>query len=369
MKTPARASLRRTATWAAPVVAAAAFVAAGPVSGLVTRAASADLPPRSAAQLLVDVQKANVDGFSGTVVEKASLGLPDLPTNLVGDGAGPLGVLTGSHTLRVWYAGPRQARVSLLSQYGESDLIHSGSDLWQWSSAKQTAQHWTLPARSEADPEAAGPASQARLTPQQAADQALAALSPTTLVKGDGTTTVAGRKAYVLSLQPRSATTLVGSVRIAIDGKTHVPTQVQVYAKHASAPAVSIGFSSFDPGTPPASVFSFNPPPGTTVKQERLPDAHRADRISTRAQGLGQDVRVTGSGWDQVLVGSLPSDSSASSSAQLTQLVRQFPRVSGSWGSGWLYQGPLVSVVLTDDHRVAAGLVPPGRLYAALERR
>lgn len=365
MKTPTRGSLRRTATWTAPILAAAAFIAAGPVSGLLAGPANADLAPRSAAQLLVDVQKANLDGFSGTIVENASLGLPDLPSGLTGAGTGTLGLLTGTHTMRVWSAGPQQARVSLLSPYAESDLVRNGSDLWQWTSSNRTAEHWTLPARSAAAPAPA----QMQLTPQQAADKAVAALSPTTVVTGDGTTTVAGRPAYVLSLTPRSSTTLVGSVRIAIDGKTHVPTQVQVFAKGSSSPAISVGFSSFDPGTPPSSVFAFNPPPGTTVKQEKLatkPPAGRAGRMTERADHGG---RVVGKGWDQVIVGSLPSQGSSTSGApsELTSLMQQFPRVSGTWGSGWLFQGTLVSVVVTDDHRVAAGLVPPAQLYAALE--
>jgi outer membrane lipoprotein-sorting protein len=365
MKKPV--SLRRTATWTAPVVAAAAFIAAGPVSGLVNRAASAELPPRSAAQLLVDVQKANVDGFSGTVVEQADLGLPDLPQTLTGGATGPTSLLTGSHTLRVWYAGPQQGRVSLLSQYGESDLIHSGSDLWQWSSTDRTAQHWTLPAHHEAEQTPA----QAQLTPQQAADQALAALSPTTRVTGDGTTTVAGREAYVLRLEPRSATTLVGSVRIAIDGKTHIPTQVQVFAKKATKPAISIGFSSFDPGTPPASVFTFNPPPGTTVKQEKVPDRQPASHVAGPTGHVGEGARVVGTGWGRVVVATLHDDGSPNGekSSELAGMLRQLPRVSGSWGSGRLLEGPLLSVVVTDDHRVAAGAVPPEQLYAALGTR
>ena len=44
------------------------------------------LPPRSAAQLLVDLQTARLDGLSGTVVQTADLGLPPLPGLTGGQG-------------------------------------------------------------------------------------------------------------------------------------------------------------------------------------------------------------------------------------------------------------------------------------------
>lgn len=361
----------------APLVAAAAFIAAGPVSGLVSGPANADLPTRTAAQLLVDIQKANLDGFSGTVVENANLGLPSLPENL-GGSTGELGMLTGTHTMRVWSAGPERSRISLPSQYAESDLIRNGRDLWLWSSSTRSAEHWTLPAHaaSSTGPGMSSEPTQERaeLTPQQAADQALAALSPTTAVTGDGTTTVAGRPAYVLSLRPRSATTLIGSIQIAIDGATHVPTQVQIFAKGSATPDVSVGFSSFHPGMPQASVFSFNPPAGTTVKQEKLPSKPAAGEAHQQFDASAP--QVIGQGWNAVIVDRLPADHSAGSSSsvtgqvgQLGAVVQRLPRVSGTWGSGWLFQGTLFSVVVTDSHQVAAGMVPPSQLYAALQGR
>jgi hypothetical protein len=50
--------------------------------------ADAGLPARTAAQLLVDVQQARLDGLSGTVVQKSDLGLPDLPIAGASSGAG-----------------------------------------------------------------------------------------------------------------------------------------------------------------------------------------------------------------------------------------------------------------------------------------
>jgi hypothetical protein len=84
-----------------------------------------------------------------------------------------------------------------------------------------------------------------------------------------------------------------------------------------------------------------------------------------------------GTGWDSVVVATLPADGLAGltspargsdgvGSAQLRMLLRALPSVSGTWGSGHLFQGTLFSAVLTDDGRVALGAVTPETLYAAL---
>ena len=54
--------------------------------------------------------------------------------------------------------------------------------------------------------------------------------------------------------------------------------------------------------------------------------------------------------------------------AQLEQILRQLPQVSGEWGSGRLLAGTAFSAVLTDDGRLAVGSVTPEVLYAALKK-
>lgn len=345
--------------WTVPLAAAVAFVAAGPLAGAFT-SAHADLPPRSAQQLLVDLQKADLQGLSGTVVETADLGLPALPESMAPTGADPLTLLSGSHTVRVWSAGPTASRVALLSSFGESDLVRHGSDLWAWTSSNHQATHWTIPADAASHPER-GPA--VPMTPQQAAEKAIAALDPTTQVSDAGTTTVAGRPAYLLQLTPRSATTLVGSVQIAIDGKTHVPTRVQVFPRGSTSAAFSVGFTRFHPSAPAATVFDFKPGPGVTVKQGSL-GRHGQPPTDSHTSTM-MPPKVTGTGWDSVAVATLPADALGSSS-QASRLLRTLPSVSGTWGSGHLLQGTLFSVLLTDDGRVALGAVPPDQLYSAL---
>ena len=375
------------ARWAVPG-AVLACIAAG---GLVTnQVASADpsLPPRTAAQLLVDVQKAQLSGLSGTVVQTSNLGLPDLPGM---GGSGPGGgsssltsMISGTHTWRVWYSGAHQARVALLGSLGESDVIRNGRDVWVWSSRDKTATHTVL-AQGGA-PEAAKP-TELPVSPPAAADRALAALDPSTSVTTSATTSVAGRDAYELVLRPKSTTTLVSQVRIAVDATEHVPLRVQVYSTKSANPAFEVSFSQVDFAKPDASRFTFNPPPGTKVTESATPKrpANAPTKAEKRAKGAESGFKTVGTGWSTVLVGRSPQPGSlgpvASPSAgqspkatpstdrtsrQLMAVLQALPRVSGAWGSGRLLNGTLFSVLLTDDGRMAVGAVPASQLYAAL---
>ena len=202
--------------------------------------ASPNLPAKTAGQLLADVASAQARPFSGTVVESAKLGLPDLPGQDQSS-TSPLALLTGSHTVRVWYGGAQQTRLALVGNLSESDLVRNGSDLWLWSSKDRTAQHFKLPAKAAGDRPGEGcpAASDGEGHPAAGgASQALAAIDPTTAVTVDGTARVAGRSAYQLILKPKDTRSLVGSVAIAIDAKTDVPLRVEIFAKGAQVPGV-----------------------------------------------------------------------------------------------------------------------------------
>lgn len=376
--------------WLAPLLGVAVLGTAGTVISATGANAGDPLPARTAAQLLVDVQKARLDGLSGTVVQSADLGLPSLPGPSGDQSSSLSSLVSGSHTLRVWSAGPTRSRVALLGQLGESDVVRNGSDVWVWSSRDNTAQHLRIPADAahhpgSSSPGTATPAKPERsTTPQQAADAALKAITPTTRVSTARTEQVAGRPAYALVLQPRDPATLIGEVRIGVDGATHIPTRVQVFPRGAAKPAFEVGFTSFNPSTPSASVFRFNPPPGAKVTEgtsgsqaaERAP---RADQKSTKdMKDVKAAPKVVGDGWTAVVKATLPqpTDSAAgkpadrrSSMGSLGAMVQRLPKVSGSWGSGHLLRGTLFSVLVTDDGRVVAGAVAPERLYAALATR
>jgi hypothetical protein len=103
-------------------------------------------------------------------------------------------------------------------------------------------------------------------TPQQVAQQILAAVGKTTTVATQQNVAVAGQAAYQLTLAPKDRRSLVGHVSIAIDAQDSLPLRVQVYARGAASPAFSVGYTSLLFTRPAASNFSFRPPPGAKVK-------------------------------------------------------------------------------------------------------
>jgi outer membrane lipoprotein-sorting protein len=307
------------------------------------------------------------------VVETSSFGLPALPAT--GSPTSLSSLLTGSHTVRVWYSSPGHFRLAVPESLSESDVIRDGSTAWLWESTLNKVTKFTLPAHSAARPSQAVP--KQPLTPQQAAQQVLAAVGPTTTVSVASNVTVAGQAAYALVLAPKDARSLIGQVQIDIDGRNNVPLRLQVFARGASSPAFQVGYTAIQFVTPAPADLSFTPPPGATVTQVNLASGGRE---ATRNASPG--VSSIGSGWLTVL--KLPSsaltpgapapgssagpggDSSAGdSSAVLGAVLASATPVHGAWGTGRLLRTSLVSVLMTDQGSTFVGAVQPSVLYAA----
>ncbi len=371
--------------WLVPAAAAVVVIGGGAAAGTIVASADPSLPERSAAQLLVDVQNAKVDGFSGTVVQTANLGLPALPGVTSGAGSAEImKLVAGSNTARVWYAGEDKARVALMGTLGETDVIRNGSDVWLWRSADSSATHYKIPA-DRADKKPATPPTGVPSTPQEAADAALAAIDPTTAVTTTGAAKVAGRNAYELVLTPRDTASLVGQVRLAIDAEKHIPLGVDVYAKSANDPAVRVAFQQISFEVPDAEQFAFNPPPGTKVNESgtadlaeghdkaRTPEAARAAERKAAEAG----TKVVGKGWTSVVVFKTPTAAEQATGKagdnagveQLDAIVGALPKTSGTWGSGRLLSSALFSALITDDGRILVGAVAPEKLYEAAGKK
>lgn len=356
MTTPARSRHTRLVATASAV----ALLGGGAFIATTAQAAPA-LPAKTAEQLLVDVQSPTTDTWSGTVRTSAELGLPELPQMGQGGSDELTGLMAGDNTLRVWVDSADRSRLALVGDNQETTLVRNGTEVWAWSSADRTATHAVMPAHEVADkPRPEGmPA-----TPQQAAEQVLAALDPTTEVTTSGTARVAGRPAYELVLTPAATEdTLVREVRLAIDAETHLVLQVAVLGT-AEEPALQVGYSKIDYATPDADLFTFTPPSGATVEELTAP-MHEGSVPADKP--AGERPTVVGEGWDAVTVATTgPLPSGADTDPQAQALLESLPRVDGDWGSGRLLTGTVFSAVLTDDGRVAAGAVPPERLYDAL---
>ncbi len=372
---------RPAVRWAVPALAAVAVVGAGVAAKTLAVAAEPDLAPRSAAQLLVDLQTASLDGLSGTVVERADLGLPSI-TSMLGNLGDPTGtgkgsanltsLITGKHTLRVWYSGPDKARVALVGTNGESDVIRNGNDVWIWDSKANTATHHVF-SDDERPPSPSDLPSMLPKTPQEAADLALKAIDPTTVVSTGNSAKIAGRNAYELILSPRDTSSLVGQVRLAIDAKQHVPLRVQVFPKGSSQASIEVGFTQVSFSRPDDAQFNFSPPAGTKIEdstgaEKKVPGANKAPptkddkggKDANAGKGAEPKSTVIGTGWTSVFVARMSAGDSAEAakSPEAQSLLNQLPKANG----GRVLTSNLFTVLLTDDGRVLVGAVSADRL-------
>jgi len=368
------------------------------IAGLQIPAAQATpaLPARTPAQLLAQIDSTTkVPPLTGTVVETTSLGLPQLPK--VGDPTSLSSLITGSHTLKVYYQDGQHFRLAVPQSLSESDVIRDGSKLWLWDSTSNSVTEYVLPKDAGQHAKAKLPPMPA-LTPQQAASEVLAAVGKTTLVTVQSNVLVAGEPAYQLVLAPKDSRSLVGQVVIAIDGKYGVPLRVQVFAKKATSPAFQVGYTDISFVTPAPANLQFTPPPGAKLTVHNLT---RGDLPGTPKQsGTGSDNGYGGygSGWLTVIElpqsaldmpfgsasvggpglgrptavaiprGSAPTGMAAiggDSAAVFHALMIAAKPVHGSWGSGTLLTTSLMSMLITNGE-IYIGAVTPSVLYDAV---
>jgi hypothetical protein len=384
----------RRARWAVPGAAVAVVAAVTAASMATSAAASPALPARTPAQLLAALAShaGTPPAMSGTVVESSALGLPQLPGQQ--DPSSPLSMLSGSHTIRLWYADPAHVRLALPVPLGETDVVRNGSTAWVWRSSSNSVQRITIPPRL-AKPGTVAPGEKMPLTPQQAAQRLLAAVGPSTSVTSGPTTTVAGQDAYQLVIAPKDSRSLVGRVVFELDAQhPDVVLGVQLFARGAASPAFQTGFTSVTFAAPPASTFAFTPPNGAsvhTVTPDR-PAGWTREPPASRRHAAG--VKVIGKDWLSVAV--LPASAlnalthggnaagalgqAARSAAAgpgsgegggmdtagiLAALLKSATPVHGAWGTGRLVRTSLVSMLITTNGHVLIGAVDPSVLYSA----
>ncbi|MEA5454571.1 DUF2092 domain-containing protein [Sinomonas sp. JGH33] len=356
---------------AVPAVVAIAALAGGAV-------AVSPPPPATAEQVLALVASHTTRQFSGTLEERADLGLPSIPSQALGpatassslgSAASLLELLTTAHTARVYADGPTKFRLQVIDQLAERDAIRNGNDFWTFDSKSNAVTHTTLPA-GEKTPDGAAPTAPngSALTPDALAQRFLAAADPSTSVTLGNPKSVAGHSAYVLVLTPKSSGTLVGSVQIAVEASTGMPLAVDVYAKGQADPAFHAAFTQLDLAAPDPSVFAFAPPPGATVTQKPLPtppagepgasSSPKPTAAPTPKPTTGP-AAMSGKGWDAVVV--IPAAKVPAGFIDqpiVKQLAAPVP-------AGRLLSSSLVNILITNDGRVLVGAVPASTLIAA----
>jgi outer membrane lipoprotein-sorting protein len=321
--------------------------------------AGIQLADKSPAEVLAMIGNSTATDFSGTVDQTSQLGLPQIPSSMDPGSATltTLDALTSNHTARIYVDGAKKVRVQVMTSLAEQDFVRNGNDIWAYDSKDNTATHTTLSATPKSDAEngADGTA-----TPAQLADRFIAAVTPSTDVTVGKNTTVAGRSAYDLVLKPRTGTTLVASVSIAVDAKTGLPLSVAVMANGQSDPAFSVAFTDLTIGTPSASLFDFTPPSGAKVTEHTVV-GHPTTPKQPGAATPDSDKQVTkiGSGWSTIV--SAPASALPSELTDSSLISTATTAVDG----GRLLSTSLLNVLLTTDGRVFAGSVPLAQLQAA----
>ncbi len=252
-------------------VVVAVVVAAAIVAGVVAAAGATQtnsLPKVTAGGLLAKMaqQDQKTTSISGDVAWQNSL-LGDLSA-AAGAGFGNAAAklpLAGNGSGRVWIS-PAGARVESQGSSGDQIVVldkktHSA---WMYDGAANTAKHFVVTGTPAAGAAPSPMASPSVATPATIATY-LERLAPLAKVEVTGQTTIAGQDAYLVTMTPTATDTALGSVQAAIDGKTFVPLQLQVFAKGATAPVIQFGFTSVSYGAVPASTFDFTPPAGAKV--------------------------------------------------------------------------------------------------------
>ena len=377
-----RVKLSRRARWAVPGIAVAVTAATVAALQIPAAQASPNLPNRTPAQLLASISSdAKVPPMTGTVVETASLGLPQLPQT--GNPTSPASLLTGSHTMKVYYQDASHFRLAVPQPESETDVIADGSKLWLWQSNTDSVTEFIPPADKAKHSTPKLP--KTPLTPQQAADQVVAAVGKTTLVSVQDNVMVAGEPSYQLVLAPKDHRSLVGKVVIAVDGKYGVPLRVQLYAKGAGSPAFQVGYTALQWVAPAPANLSFTPPHGASVDvvdlgKEQAKSGSKPDTSGFGTYGKswltvaalpqkdlmqGFGAAAGGSGNQQNIASASNQGVGVSSQELLNALLGSAKPVHGAWGSGTLVTTSLVSILMTGGE-VYIGAVQPSVLYAAV---
>jgi hypothetical protein len=378
-----RVKLSRRGRWAVPGAAVVVIGAVIAASQITIAQASPALPDRTPAQLLAQIDAtAQVPPLTGTVVETTSLGLPALPGESNPTSLSSL--ITGSHTMNVYYENSQHFRLQVPQSLSETDLIRDGNTLWEWDSTRNAVTEYTWPkgAYKHTTIKQRMPV----LTPQQAANDLLKEVGKTTTVSVQSNVLVAGEASYQLVLAPKDDRSLIGEVVIAIDGKYGVPLRVQVFARNATSPAFQVGFTQIAFVTPAPANLQFSPPPGASIKKVNLSGDSATQQGTLGASNDTSGLGMYGSGW--LTVAELPQQDLTSlgtegassaqpanspsgafggeSQAAVNALLGAAKPVHGSWGSGTLLTTSLMSM-LTSNGEVYIGAVKPSVLYAAAQ--
>jgi len=392
----------------APAAVVSALIA-GAVVAVPLSASAVDLPERSVEDIIALMDR-EVTAFSGTVVKTTNLGLPDLELSqmmseelvaemqetmpdgfedfvpqLIEDNTftEAIAFAAGTDTVRL-YVSELGLRAQILDPLSQRDIVVNSSEVWSYNARTQTATTRAFDQELVAPnwDEVAGSVEVDLSNPDAMVAAFLEQAGPgTTITVGDDAT-VAGRPAYTLVVSPGTEASLVERAEVQIDAETGLGLGLTVYSTEQVEPAIEVAFESISFATPAAELFSFTPPPGTTIETLEFPAEFEESLGAVQSGGLTQaeaeeelralalefsegiEPQSIGEGWNTVVyVEALPS------SVPVGLLESElFGDLLVDVAGGVVFSTPLANVFLTDDGRVYAGAVTVDYLLSVASR-
>lgn len=395
-----------------PALVVPAVIAAGAVA-VPLQANAVDLPDLTPQQVML-LMDGEITGFSGTIVKTSELGLPPLEMSSMMDEemiaemeekmpegfeefipslieqnaiTQAVELIAGTHRIRV-YASEVGMRVQVLDPMSQRDFIVNQNEFWAYDARNATALTGTFDMEVSDDQKAELEAmAQAELeqylaeiqldisNPEAVADYLMAQVGESTEISVGKDHRIAGRTAYQLIAQPSAANSLVESVVISVDSETGMALDVKVYSIEQEVPAFHVGFESISFETPDASLFSFTPPPGTTVETMEVPAELEAeleqlksdyenkeftneDNAAMRAElesryAQAPKPAMIGEGWESVVyLPAMPQE------VPMEMMKNElFADLMIQVDGGKVFSTPLMNVLVMDSGEVYAGAV------------
>jgi outer membrane lipoprotein-sorting protein len=207
-------------------------------------------------------------------------------------GADPL--LTGASG-RVWISNDHRFRLELQGTGGDANVVVSNGSWWAYVPSTNTVYEGKLPAKAAPGKHE----SQAGELPSVAQIQAeINRVAQHLGLSGAVPSDVAGQPAYTVTVTPKPATGLLGSVQLAWDALKGVPLRFAVYARGDSTPVIELAATGISYGQVPSDVFSISPPAGAKVVKVATPSGSStgSEKHAAHDAAGGRHHEVTGAG-------------------------------------------------------------------------
>jgi outer membrane lipoprotein-sorting protein len=271
------------------VIAGVLVVAAAGATIAVAAAGNGPVPPASPLPAAIHSALAapSVQGISANIQFNNRL----IGSNEI-QGSDPL--LTGASG-RLWLSNDHRFRLELQGTNGDANVVVNNRSWWAYVPSTNTVYEGQLPAHTTARQHEQKPHALPTVAEIQTDINRVAKhLGLSGAIPSD----VGGRPAYTVTLTPKPATGLLGSVQLAWDALKGVPLRFAVYARGDSSPVLELKATGITYGSVPSGVFSIDPPAGAKVVKVATPASAAASTPATHAsrheRGRGHDAEVTG---------------------------------------------------------------------------